>query len=85
MVKMQLEQFNCFSCITKVKNDMSDILNSSSVLEVLQPVQDPELRKSLVELNMIRNVKIDDGKVNFSADHTSLSVTRIHCRRLPGC
>ncbi|HCF29582.1 MAG TPA: sodium:proton antiporter [Cyanobacteria bacterium UBA11049] len=45
---------------------MSDNLNTSSVLEVLRPVQDPELRKSLVELNMIRNVKIDDGKVSFT-------------------
>jgi len=51
---------------SRVKNAMSDILNSSSVLEVLRPVQDPELRKSLVELNMIRNVKIDDGKVSFT-------------------
>lgn len=45
---------------------MSDKLNSSSVLEALRPVQDPELRKSLVEMNMIRNVKIDDGKVSFT-------------------
>jgi ATP-binding protein involved in chromosome partitioning len=46
---------------------MNTILNSQSVLEVLRPVQDPELRKSLVELNMIRNVKIDDsGKVSFT-------------------
>jgi len=45
---------------------MSNILNSDSVLEVLRPVQDPELRKSLVEMNMIRNVKIDDGKVSFT-------------------
>jgi len=45
---------------------MYDVLNSGSVLEVLRPVQDPELRKSLVELNMIRNVKIDDGKVSFT-------------------
>lgn len=45
---------------------MYDTLSSSSVLEVLRPVQDPELRKSLVELNMIRNVKIDDGKVSFT-------------------
>ncbi len=45
---------------------MSNILNSNSVLEVLRPVQDPELRKSLVEMNMIRNVKIDDGKVSFT-------------------
>jgi ATP-binding protein involved in chromosome partitioning len=45
---------------------MYDVLNSDSVLSVLQPVQDPELRKSLVELNMIRNVKIDGGKVSFT-------------------
>jgi ATP-binding protein involved in chromosome partitioning len=41
-------------------------LDSSSVLEVLRPVQDPELRKSLVELNMIRNVQIADGNVSFT-------------------
>ncbi|MFB2644768.1 Mrp/NBP35 family ATP-binding protein [Raphidiopsis sp. BLCC-F218] len=45
---------------------MSNLLNSQSVLEVLRPVEDPELRKSLVELNMIRNVKIDGGKVSFT-------------------
>lgn len=45
---------------------MSAILDVSSVLDVLRPVQDPELRKSLVELNMIRNVKIDDGNVSFT-------------------
>lgn len=37
-----------------------------SVLDVLRPVQDPELQKSLVELNMIRNVKIDGGMVSFT-------------------
>lgn len=42
------------------------MLDASSVLEVLRPVQDPELRKSLVELNMIRNVKIDNGTVSFT-------------------
>lgn len=45
---------------------MSAMLDASAVLEVLRPVQDPELRKSLVELNMIRNVKIDGGKVSFT-------------------
>ncbi len=45
---------------------MYDVLDLRSVLEVLQPVQDPELRKSLVDLNMIRNVKIDGGKVSFT-------------------
>ncbi|MBW4490462.1 MAG: Mrp/NBP35 family ATP-binding protein [Trichocoleus desertorum ATA4-8-CV12] len=42
------------------------MLNADSVLEVLRPVQDPELRKSLVELNMIRNVAIADGTVSFT-------------------
>jgi ATP-binding protein involved in chromosome partitioning len=42
------------------------MLDTQSVLEVLRPVEDPELRKSLVELNMIRNVQIEDGKVSFT-------------------
>ncbi|HAZ47916.1 MAG TPA: sodium:proton antiporter, partial [Cyanobacteria bacterium UBA11371] len=45
---------------------MSAIVDVTSVLEVLRPVQDPELRKSLVELNMIRNVKIEGGNVSFT-------------------
>ncbi len=45
---------------------MPTILSADSVLEVLKPVQDPELRKSLVELNMIRNVKIAGGTVSFT-------------------
>ncbi|MBW4625401.1 MAG: Mrp/NBP35 family ATP-binding protein [Brasilonema octagenarum HA4186-MV1] len=45
---------------------MYDVLDTRSVLKVLQPVQDPELRKSLVDLNMIRNVKIEGGKVSFT-------------------
>ena len=42
------------------------MLDSKSVLEALKPVQDPELQRSLVELNMIRNVGIDKGKVSFT-------------------
>nr|WP_199306950.1 Mrp/NBP35 family ATP-binding protein [Alkalinema sp. FACHB-956] len=42
------------------------ILSVESVLEVLKPVQDPELRKSLVELNMIRNVQVTGGQVRFT-------------------
>lgn len=45
---------------------MSDVLDVSTILEVLRPVEDPELRKSLVELNMIRNVKVDAGNVSFT-------------------
>jgi len=45
---------------------MSLTLSPDSVLEVLRPVQDPELQKSLVDLNMIRNVAIQDGEVSFT-------------------
>jgi ATP-binding protein involved in chromosome partitioning len=46
---------------------MLSVLNPESVLSILKPVQDPELRKSLVELNMIRNVAISDtGQVSFT-------------------
>ncbi len=45
---------------------MLDTLSASSILKVLQPVQDPELQKSLVDLNMIRNVEIHEGNVKFT-------------------
>ena len=41
-------------------------LDVPSILQVLRPVQDPELQKSLVELNMIRNVAVEDGDVSFT-------------------
>jgi ATP-binding protein involved in chromosome partitioning len=49
-----------------VENTMPKTLDVSTVLEVLRPVQDPELRKSLVELNMIRNVNVEGGNVSFT-------------------
>lgn len=42
------------------------MIDSQSILEVLKPVQDPELQKSLVELNMIRNVAVKGSKVSFT-------------------
>ena len=42
------------------------MLNNESILNALQPVQDPELKKSLVTLNMIRNISIEDSKVKFT-------------------
>lgn len=42
------------------------MLSIEAILEVLKPVQDPELQKSLVELNMIRNVAVNDGNVSFT-------------------
>ncbi len=45
---------------------MPDTLDTNAVLEVLRPVQDPELQRSLVELNMIRDVTVDAGNVSFT-------------------
>jgi len=42
------------------------MLTPQAVLDVLRPVQDPELQKSLVELNMIRQVAIAGGTVSFT-------------------
>lgn len=42
------------------------MLSIERILEVLKPVQDPELQKSLVELNMIRNVTVNHGNVSFT-------------------
>ena len=42
------------------------MLTTESILDVLKPVQDPELQKSLVKLNMIRNVQVDNGNVSFT-------------------
>lgn len=49
-----------------MEDTIPNTLDRQSVLEVLRPVQDPELQKSLVELNMIRNVSIEGGTVNFT-------------------
>jgi ATP-binding protein involved in chromosome partitioning len=45
---------------------MPDTLTPAAILEVLRPVQDPELRKSLVELNMIRDIQLQSGDVKFT-------------------
>lgn len=49
------------------------MLDTQAILDVLQPVQDPELRKSLVELNMIRQVVIDGSQVSFTLVLTTLA------------
>ncbi|MEM8778321.1 MAG: Mrp/NBP35 family ATP-binding protein [Cyanobacteria bacterium P01_G01_bin.49] len=42
------------------------MLDTQTILDVLRPVQDPELQKSLVDLNMIRNVAVEGSKVSFT-------------------
>src|SRR5687767_13503315 len=41
------------------------------VLEVLKRVQDPDLRKDIVSLGFIRNLKIDNGNVAFDLNLTT--------------
>jgi len=45
-----------------VNKNMTD---TQTILEALRPVQDPELQKSLVELNMIRDITLDEGALSF--------------------
>jgi ATP-binding protein involved in chromosome partitioning len=37
--------------------------NEAQVLEALRPVEDPEIHRSIVELNMVRGIEIDGGNV----------------------
>jgi len=41
-------------------------LNKESILKALSNVQEPDLKKDLVTLNMIRDVEINDGKISFT-------------------
>ena len=38
---------------------------TSDVMEVLKKVMDPELHRSLVDLNMVRDLSVNDGRVSF--------------------
>jgi ATP-binding protein involved in chromosome partitioning len=42
------------------------IVSQDEILAALSKVQEPELRKDLVTLNMIRDLKIEQGKVGFT-------------------
>ncbi|MBU3568802.1 P-loop NTPase [Priestia aryabhattai] len=41
------------------------MLTNKQVMNALQHVEDPELHKSIVELNMVRNIKIEDKNVEL--------------------
>src|SRR3954468_23978975 len=54
------------------KDDKSGAgLNEDQVLDVLKRVQDPDLRKDIVSLGFIRNLKIEGGSVNFDINLTT--------------
>lgn len=41
------------------------MITEEKVLDALQGVEDPEIHRSVVELDMVRNIKIDDNKVEL--------------------
>lgn len=47
------------------------IITEEKVLAALSHVEDPDLKKDLVTLNMIKDVKIDDKKVSFTLELTT--------------
>jgi ATP-binding protein involved in chromosome partitioning len=40
--------------------------NEAQVFEALRPVEDPEIHRSIVELNMVRGIEIDGGNVKVT-------------------
>jgi len=46
------------------------VLTSDQVIEALRPVHDPELHRSIVDLNMVRDVAINDGVVSLTVTLT---------------
>jgi ATP-binding protein involved in chromosome partitioning len=40
--------------------------NEAQVLEALRPVEDPEIHRSIVELNMVRGIEIEGGNVKVT-------------------
>ena len=47
------------------------MVSKEDVLEALRSVTDPELRKDLVELNMVQDIRVDDDKVTFTLNLTT--------------
>ena len=50
------------------------MLDKNLVMERLKTVLDPEIGRSIVELNMVRGISIDDGSVNVK-----IALTVAHC------
>ena len=51
--------------------DSKDGVTSEQVLDVLKRVQDPDLRKDIVSLGFIKNLKIETGTVSFDLNLTT--------------
>src|SRR2546430_7135810 len=50
----------------------------AAVLEALRPVEDPELHQSIVDLDMVKQVAIDGGRVAVTVDGEDRKSTRLN-------
>ena len=48
-------------------------LSQERILGVLKKVQDPELHRDIVSLGMVKNLVLNDGKVSFTVELTTLA------------
>ncbi len=55
---------------------MSSMLTQEQIMNALKHVEDPELHKSVVELNMVRNIQMNGTEVKLegSTNNPRLSV-----------
>src|SRR5881296_1437985 len=53
------------------KDEKHSAVTEEQILSALKQVQDPDLRKDIVSLGFIRNIKIDSGKVSFDLNLTT--------------
>ena len=53
------------------KDEKHSAVTEDQILGALKQVQDPDLRKDIVSLGFIRNLKIDSGKVSFDLNLTT--------------
>jgi ATP-binding protein involved in chromosome partitioning len=53
------------------RDEKNPPVTAEQVLNVLKRVQDPDLRKDIVSLGFIRNIKIETGKVSFDLNLTT--------------
>src|SRR5438132_2221679 len=53
------------------KDEKHSAVTEDQILSALKQVQDPDLRKDIVSLGFIRNLKIDSGNVSFDMNLTT--------------
>ena len=46
-------------------------LSERDVLDALRPIQDPDFKRSIVDLGFVKNVKLDGGRVSFAIELTT--------------